>query len=86
MRIKQIIKNNWDEFLHAYYFQECGGCGGHSSFWKTIIESPEWNKWRKYAWEDKMIYDFPECEELGIMSSKHWQDFIKFTLNKKINK
>ena len=67
-----------DECLMAYYNQPCKGCGSHPSFWKTVIESSQWKKWRKYAWEDKMLYDFPEVEELGIISAKHFQDFIKF--------
>lgn len=76
---KSELNSSWDDFLKAYYWQPCIGCKeGHPSFWKTIIESPEWKKWRKYAWEDKMLYDFSEVEELGIISKKHWQDFIKF--------
>jgi hypothetical protein len=66
---------------HTCYWSSCIGCPkGHSSFHKTIIESPQWKKWRKYAWEDKMLYDFPECEELGIIGEEHFQDFIKFVI------
>jgi len=77
MRIKQIIENNWEEFLRAYYWQECGGCpNGHNSFWKTIIESEEWEKWKDY--NKNTNWDFAENEELGILSLEHWKAFVKF--------
>ena len=70
-----------DDCLRAYYCQPCSGCkDGHSSFWKTVIESPPWKAWRKYAWERKVLYDFPEVEEGGIISERHFKDFIKFTI------
>lgn len=71
---KAEIDENWDEFLAAYYLQECPGCkDGHSSFWRTIIMSEEWKDWQKVG-----QYDFSECNDLGIMSKKHWEDFVKF--------
>jgi len=70
-----------DDCLVAYYCQPCGGCkDGHPSFWKTVIESPQWKKWHEYA-GPKMLYDFPEVEELGIIGERHFQDFIKFTVD-----
>jgi hypothetical protein len=66
------------------YLTPCSGCfaqGGHPSFWKTVIESPQWDKWKKYAWK-KMLYDFPEVEELGCISPKHFQEFIAFVIKK----
>lgn len=72
-----------DNCLKEYYWQPCKGCkDGHPSFWKTIIESPQWKAWRKYAWEDRMLYDFGEVEELGIISTGHFQAFMKFTKKK----
>lgn len=68
-----------DDCMSAYYHQSCEGCpDGHNSFWQSVIESEQWKKWRKHAWEDKMLYDFPEVEETGIISAKHFQDFLKF--------
>lgn len=68
------IKKHYDQFLGHYYNSPCSGCPeGHASFWKTIIESPEWKAWEKVG-----HYDFPECECLGIMSKGHWEDFVKF--------
>src|SRR3990167_3537915 len=67
----------YDKFLRKYYNDQCEGCPeGHASFWKTIIESPEWKEWIKIA-----EYDIPECEELGIISKEHWEDFLKFILS-----
>jgi hypothetical protein len=68
-----------DECLKEIYDQPCGGCGSHPSFWKTVIESPQWKKWQEYA-EPKMIYDFSENEALGIISAGHFQEFIKYTI------
>jgi len=75
----------------SHYFEECAGCpDGHSSFWKTVIESPQWQLWRKEQDirmgmlgkgelpEGVMCYDMAEVEEGGIISQKHFQDFIKF--------
>ena len=76
------LDNKREEILQDYFFHKCSSCpeGGHSSFWRTVIMSDEWQKWKKFAWEDHMLYDFSECEELGIISSKHFQDFISFTI------
>jgi hypothetical protein len=41
------------------YFEECAGCPeGHSSFWKTIVESPQWQAWGK-----KIAENFHEALE-----------------------
>ena len=69
-----FIERHYDEFLDYYYCSPCAGCpDGHASFWKSIIESEEWKAWSKIA-----PYDIAECEHLGIMSSRHWKDFVKF--------
>lgn len=57
--------------------QACTGCGYHDTFWSTVITSPQWKAWKEYA-KPKMLYDFDENEELGIISNEHFQDFIKF--------
>ncbi|MEK6819013.1 MAG: hypothetical protein AABY10_03710 [Nanoarchaeota archaeon] len=75
--IKEFIDKNWDEFLGAYYNQECKGCPeGHSSFWKTLIESDEWKKWKEF--NNNTNWDFSENEELGILSAKHFKSFLNF--------
>ena len=71
----QIINENWDLFLKEYYHQDCVGCkNGHNSFWKTIIESEEWKKWK----ENNHDWDFAENEELGILSDEHFNSFVEF--------
>ena len=72
--VKKVIEKHFDEFLSYYYNTPCSGCPeGHASFWKTIIESPEWKMWQKVG-----HYDFAECECLGVMGKRHWEDFVKF--------
>lgn len=70
------IETNFDAFLRYYYKQKCNSCGYHNSFWATVIESEEWKKWKEK--NNNLEYDFCECEELGILSPRHWQEFIKF--------
>ncbi len=72
-----------DKCLYAHYNFPCKGCPeGHSSFWKSTIESPQWEAWSKHA-NKKMLYDIAECEELGIISPKHFQDFLRFVNKRK---
>ncbi len=74
---KDEIVKHFDEFLGYYYNSPCGGCPeGHASFWKTVIESPQWKAWV----ESRPSYDISECEALGIMGKEHFQDFMKFVL------
>jgi len=68
------IEKNFDDFLNYYYKTPCPGCGHHNSMWATIVESEEWKEWKKVG-----LYDFSECDELGIMSERHFKDFLKFT-------
>ena len=78
---KKELEINWDEFLRAYYHQDCPGCPeGHNSFWQTIVESGEWKEWKRYNFKvfSPWIWDFAECEELGILSPQHWKKFVKF--------
>lgn len=88
---KDLIENSWDDFLQAYYHQPCVGCeGGHNSFWKTVIESERWKLWqeeqRQRMARGKIVdgkfseecFDMSECEELGIISPHHLQEFLRF--------
>lgn len=70
-REQEIEKERWE--------QPCKGCGHHDTMWKTLVTSPQWQEWEKYA-GDNMLYDVDECRELGVMSKEHFQDFIKFLL------
>ena len=68
-----------DDCERERYYPTCSGCGHHSSFHKTIIESPQWKKWYKYQTGKNQTYDVDECRELGVMSAEHFQDFMKFS-------
>ena len=93
-QIKNLIEKHYDSFLGYYWNAPCKGCSdGHSSFWRTVILSPQWHKWREEL-EKRMkrgkivkgkfsenIYDLCEVEESGILGEKHFQEFLKFTFS-----
>ena len=65
-------------------------CGDHThdSFWKTVVQSPQWEAWckevsRRFQEQKDLpivsgVYDVDECAECGWISKEHFQDFIKF--------
>lgn len=60
---------------------KCPGCpDGHPSFWKTVVESPQWKAWEKYQSGKQQAYDVDECRECDVMSSAHFQAFMEFIL------
>ena len=70
----------------AYYWSPCVGCkDGHNSFWKTIVESPQWKKWEKENSRRMHLnpigkcFDADECRECGWISAGHFQEFMKFS-------
>jgi hypothetical protein len=74
----------------ARYSMPCPGCGEHPSFWRTVVESPQWQAWMaeqarrmeaRYIDKtepDAKVYDMFECMELGCISPGHWQEFLDF--------
>jgi len=67
--------------------------GNHNSFWKSVVESPEWKAWYKEAerrfrdgkldeksgrWLGKNTYDVDECQECGIISYDHFASFMEY--------
>lgn len=67
-----------DEALEQWHAHQknvpCGGCkGGHDTFWKTVIESPQWKAWEKVA-----EWDTAECAACGHISAAHFQAFLEF--------
>ena len=58
--------------------QKCKGCGHHDSMWKSVVTSEYWKRWYEYQTGENQQYDVDECQELGIMSAEHFQDFMKF--------
>ena len=77
---------SWDA---PHYEYSCSD-GKHSSFWKTVVESPQWTLWMKEQQkrfrllrEDKLpkkqgAYDIDEVTECGWISQEHFQDFLRF--------
>ena len=75
----------WDK---DHYVFRCSD-GYHPSFWKTVIESPQWKLWKEAMTKGKVPErDMPEVEECGWFSPEHFQDFLKFSsqLSNKKNK
>lgn len=61
----------------------CCGEHGHGTFYRAVVCSPEWQAWReeqdRRVRDDKRsVYDMPEVEECGIISRKHFADFLRF--------
>jgi len=88
---RKIRREAIEETEKDNYWKPCIGCSdGHSSFWKTVIESPQWKEWEKeishrvseHIKNNSEIYegcwDIDECQECGWISQGHFQDFIKF--------
>lgn len=60
----------------------------YSSFWKTVVESPQWRDWetevsKRFArvnepepWNG--VFDVDECRECGWISQPHFQAFLEF--------
>lgn len=57
----------------------CRGCkGGHDTFWKSVVESPQWK-----AWEESLPdWDVDECRECGHISAAHFAAFVGFVVGK----
>jgi hypothetical protein len=56
----------------------CPGCkDGHPSFWKTVVESPQWELWEKEQVKNP-TRDIDESRECGWMGPGHFQEFLAF--------
>ena len=70
----------------AQWVFECGACGTHDSFWKTVVTSPQWKLWEKEMHKRLCSDGRPECfdvdesRECGWISQKHFQAFLNFLL------
>lgn len=76
-RLNGAIKKAWGNNYHWAY--PCSD-GWHDSFWKTVVESPQWLAWVKENQREPK-FDIDECQECGWISQKHFQAFIKFIKN-----
>ena len=64
---EQAEKDRW--------WTPCSGCkDGHPSFWKTVVESKEWQDWEKVA--NKKGFDCDESRECGWFSPQHFRAFL----------
>lgn len=75
--VKSLISER-DKALTKWYAHQknvpCFGCElGHDTFWKSVIESPQWKEWENVA-----DWDTAECASCGHISSEHFQAFLKF--------
>lgn len=49
----------------------------HQTFYGAVVTSPQWELWREKQSKNP-TRDMPEVEELGVMSSDHFQEFMTF--------
>lgn len=49
----------------------------HPSFYRTIVDSPEWEAWVKLN-EAYPMFDVHECMECGWLSPQHFAAFLSF--------
>lgn len=65
IKLKEHKTCTCDQCLYFWYCSPCSGCkDGHPSFWKTVIESPQWKEWSKEQ-QEHSTRDMPEVEEMG---------------------
>lgn len=75
-----------DEALTQWHAHQknvpCLGCeGGHDTYWKSVVESPQWLAWEKAA----DGWDVIECQACGHISQKHFQAFMKFVVDTEVS-
>ena len=78
---EQRTEGGWDEEHYQYKCHD----GYHPSFWKTIVESPQWKAWEREVGRrlsknvvDQPVFDVDECREVGWFSSEHFAAFLDF--------
>jgi hypothetical protein len=69
----------WDA---EHFIYQCSD-GSHNSFWKTVIESPEWKAWerelaRRFKADLPDVWDIDESQECGWLSAGHFASFLAF--------
>lgn len=82
----------WDA---EHYTYQCSD-GEHNSYWRTVVESPEWHAWtREVARRLKRlatgntrrgvgpVFDVDECQEAGWISPAHFKAFVQFCRTRK---
>ena len=83
-KIKNHKPCHCDICMQDRWQSECVACKYHDSFWKTVVQSPQWLAWEKEQRirqgkkNLKGCFDYDECRECGWISQDHFQEFIKF--------
>jgi hypothetical protein len=78
--LDQALDAQADKLESERYWVPCAGCqDGHPSFWKTVIESKYWKEWAEYA-NKNLLYDIDSCEECGVISAQHFDEFMNYCL------
>lgn len=82
----ELFSHGWDENHYEY---QCSD-GKHPSFWKTIVESKQWQAWseeqsrrmttHKPDARDGALFDTDESRECNWFSQGHFQEFLKFVI------
>jgi hypothetical protein len=82
--IDQALEVQADQLEKERYWVACAGCPeGHSSFWKTVVESEYWKQWTEYA-NKNQLYDVDECRECGWIGKSHFDAFIDYITKRRI--
>lgn len=76
-KLEDFISQIRQEAIEEHSYQIKCSDGFHNSFWKTVVESPQWELWCKENYR-RPQYDVDECGGLGWISQEHFQDFIRF--------
>ncbi|MDE2098441.1 MAG: hypothetical protein KGL39_14405 [Patescibacteria group bacterium] len=85
-RIRTLIAERDNALAKWHAHQKnipCKGCkNGHDTFWKTVVESPQWKEWEAA----NTHFDVDECRACGHISQNHFQAFLGFVVAKAIVK
>jgi hypothetical protein len=78
----QQFRQERDEAIAKWHAHQknvpCPGCeGGHDTYWKSVVESPQWREWSRVSRD----FDTAECEACGHISERHFQAFLKFVID-----
>jgi len=55
----------------------CTGESEGDSFYRAVVDSPQWKQWKKVSHEYGFNAD--ECQELGKISPEHFEAFIEYS-------
>ena len=90
LRTKSEVRARVEALLEPMYEIPCSD-GNHSSFWKSCVESPEWQLWyaeviRRMSSGKGKNYDVDECQEVGWISADHFASFMEYICEQAVQK